>query len=174
MAIMYGVATVDEEGNETDDFQKVTTLRRTARKADVTWGTGDNASKVYITVLDEKVELKDPKFYDEMGKEVASATSESEYAYVVGNIGIVGREIVISAGKFPGTYYVTGDTYARSETTGKDEAFQFIIPKAKMLSEVTLTMEAEGDPATFNMSMKVLRPANGQMMKLVKYDVAAG
>lgn len=65
-------------------------------------------------------------------------------------------------------------TYARSETTGKDEAFQFIIPKAKMLSEVTLTMEAEGDPATFNMSMKVLRPANGQMMKLVKYDVAAG
>ena len=40
-----------------------------------------------------------------------------------------------------------------------------------MQSEVTLTMEAEGDPSTFNMTMKVLRPANGEMMKLVKYDV---
>lgn len=110
MAIMYGVKTVDEEGKETDDFAAITTLRRTARKADVTWGTNDATNKVYITVLDEKVELKDPKFYDEMGKEVSSVTSEAgEYAYVVGNIDIVGREIVISAGKFPGTYYVTGD-----------------------------------------------------------------
>lgn len=38
-------------------------------------------------------------------------------------------------------------TYARSETTGEDEFLQLQIPKAKMLSEVTLTMEAEGDPS---------------------------
>ena len=40
-----------------------------------------------------------------------------------------------------------------------------------MQSEVTLTMEAEGDPSTFNMSLKVLRPADGEMMKLVKYSL---
>ena len=49
--------------------------------------------------------------------------------------------------------------------------FQFIVPKAKMLSEVTLTMEAEGDPSTFSMNLKVLRPADGQMMKLIKYNL---
>ena len=48
--------------------------------------------------------------------------------------------------------------------------FQFIIPKAKVTSENTLTLEAEGEPTVFNMSLRVLRPADGQMMKLVKYD----
>lgn len=81
--------------------------------------------------------------------------------------------IEISANTFPGTYYVTGDTYARSEINGNDEFYQFIIPKAKMQAENTITLEAEGDPSTFNMSLKVLRPAGGKpMMKLVKYDMS--
>ena len=42
-----------------------------------------------------------------------------------------------------------------------------------MQSEVTLTMEAEGDPSTFNMNLKVLRPESGEMMKLVKYSITA-
>ena len=37
---------------------------------------------------------------------------------------------------------VVGDTFMRSEATGKDEAFQFVIGKAKVLSEVTITLEA--------------------------------
>lgn len=80
-------------------------------------------------------------------------------------------QIEISANSFPGTYYVTGDTFARSEANGKDEFFQFIIPKAKMNAENTITLEAEGDPSVFNMSLRVMRPADGKMMKLVKYDV---
>ena len=82
--------------------------------------------------------------------------------------------IEISASSFPGSYYVTGDTYARSATTGEDEFFQFIIPKAKVQSENTITLEAEGDPSTFNMSLRVLRPDDGKMMKLVKYDILSG
>lgn len=46
---------------------------------------------------------------------------------------------------------VVGDTFMRSEKTGKDEAFQFVINKAKVLSEVTITLEAEGDPSTNKM-----------------------
>lgn len=83
------------------------------------------------------------------------------------------QTIDVSANSFPGTYYVTGDTYARNEANGTDEFFQFIIPKAKVQSENTITMEADGDPSVFNMSLKVLRPKTGTMMKLVKYDVAA-
>jgi hypothetical protein len=80
----------------------------------------------------------------------------------------------VSADSFPGTYYITGDTYARSDVTGKDQFFQFIIPKAKVTSENTITLEAEGDPSVFNMSLTVLRPDSGEMMKLVQYELTAG
>lgn len=79
--------------------------------------------------------------------------------------------IEITPNTFPGTYYVTGDTYARSAITGKDEFFQFIMPKAKVQSENTITLEAEGDPSVFNMSLRLLRDADGGMMKLVQYSV---
>ena len=77
-------------------------------------------------------------------------------------------ELVISPDTYPGTYRVVGDALIRDKD-GKDEAFQFVINKAKMLSEVTLTMQAEGDPSTFNMSLNVLRDDNGDMMSLIKY-----
>ena len=79
--------------------------------------------------------------------------------------------ITVSGDTFPGTYYVTGDTYARSDIDGKDQFFQFIIPKAKMSAENTITLEAEGDPSTFNMNLTVLRPESGDMMKLVQYEL---
>ena len=43
--------------------------------------------------------------------------------------------ITITPDSFPGTYYVTGDTMIRSERTGEDEYFQFVIAKAKMQAE---------------------------------------
>ncbi len=33
-------------------------------------------------------------------------------------------------------------------------------------------MEADGDPSTFNMNLRVMRPADGVMMRLVKYSMA--
>ena len=79
--------------------------------------------------------------------------------------------IEVSANSFPGTYKLVGDTYARNKATGVDEYFQFIIPQAKMGAENTLTLEAEGDPTVFSMKMRVLRPRDGVMMKLVKYTI---
>lgn len=78
-------------------------------------------------------------------------------------------ELVISPNRFPDTYRVVGDALIRSEKDNMDEAFQFVINKAKLLSEVTLTMQAEGDPSTFNMTLNVLRDPNGNMMSLIKY-----
>lgn len=79
--------------------------------------------------------------------------------------------ISVSADTFPGTYYVVGDTYSRNKKTGKDEYFQFVIPQAKMSTENTITLEAEGDPTVFNMNLRVLRPEDGVMMKLIQYSV---
>ena len=62
----------------------------------------------------------------------------------------LGHMIEISADKFPGTYRVVGDTYVRSKANGEDERFQFIICQAKMSSEQTITLEADGDPAVNN------------------------
>lgn len=83
----------------------------------------------------------------------------------------LGHTIEISADKFPGTYKVVGDTFARNKTTGEDQRFQFVIPQAKMTSEQTITLEAEGDPTVFNLNLTVLRPDDGVMVKLIQYDV---
>lgn len=83
----------------------------------------------------------------------------------------IGHVIEISADKFPGTYKIVGDTYVRNKDTLEDERFQFIIPQAKMTSDQTITLEAEGDPAVFDMNMTVLRPDDGVMVRLVQYSV---
>lgn len=83
----------------------------------------------------------------------------------------LGTTIEISAEKFPGTYKVVGDTFARNKVTGEDQRFQLVIPQAKMSSEQTITLEAEGDPTVFNMTLNVLRPDDGIMVKLIQYDV---
>lgn len=84
----------------------------------------------------------------------------------------LGNTIEISAEKFPGTYKIVGDTFARSEATGEDQRFQFVVPKAKISPEsTTITLEAEGDPTVFDLTLTVLRPEDGIMMKLIQYDV---
>ena len=161
MAMMYGV-----DMEDTNAFAEEDEVLKTVKKSQVKDGK--------FLINGQEVAATEVVYYDADGKTVTAAEGNvpEDFAYATGKIKVTGQKIVISSDKFPGTYYVTGDTYARSETTGEDEFFQFIIPKAKMQSEVTLTMEAEGDPSTFNMTLKVLRPEDGDMMKLVKYSLA--
>ena len=98
-------------------------------------------------------------------------TLTGEKVFVTYEVAVNKKEIVISGDSFPGTYYVVGDTYARSDVDGRDQFFQFIIEKAKVTSENTITLEAEGDPSVFSMNLTVLRPESGEMMKLVQYDL---
>ena len=64
-----------------------------------------------------------------------------------------------------------GETYIRNQKTGKDQRMQFIIYKANVSSDTSITLEAEGDPTTFSMSVDVLVPPNDLMMELKEYDV---
>lgn len=84
---------------------------------------------------------------------------------------VTSKTLTIEADDFPGTYKIVGDTYIRNRDSGIDEYFQFIIPRAKMSAEQTLTLEAEGDPTTFNLNLTVLRPTSGEMMQLVHYTM---
>ena len=160
MALMFGdIDGVSKEG------KIYKTIYFTGNKIPPTWEA--NGQTYAVDEVSAKV-------YDaETGKEAQKDSLSAEGRYyctfevAAQDIGVID----INPSTFPGTYYITGDTYARSAITGKDEFFQFVVPKAKVQSEVTLTMEAEGDPSTFSMNLKVLRPDSGPMMKLIKYNV---
>lgn len=161
MAIMFGDGTV-----KTD----TTTLKKT-----IAWTatTGATVPTFFEGPQGKKYAVPSSAVtYDATGATVSSYSAGQVY-YTTFDMPITSAGTInIDANSFPGTYYVTGDTYARSSVTGNDEFFQFIISKAKVKSGNTITLEAEGDPSVFNLDLHVLRPATGPMMKLVKYDMS--
>lgn len=164
MAVMFGNGKVVSAttGSFSKTIQFIATAASTA-----------GAPSFWTDVAGVTHAIATPVYYDETGSTVVAtaiasgATYFATFNYAVKDI----ATITISAATFPGTYYVTGDTYARNAVTSKDEYFQFVVPKAKMMSENTLTLEAEGDPSVFSMNLTVLRPADGIMLKLVKYGI---
>lgn len=109
--------------------------------------------------------------YDATGSTVTNLTKGEKYIALCTASATSKKVLKIDADDFPGTYKIVGDTYARNRDTGEDEYFQFIIERAKMSAEQTLTLEAEGDPTTFNLNLTVLRPSSGHMIQLVQYDL---
>ena len=118
-------------------------------------GTGSEATYSDVTMAAGQVlSFKN----DAMGITTAAPAAQGDHIRIFWDELVTGDanadtavEVTISPDTYPGTYRVVGDTFMRSQKTGKDEAFQFVIGKAKVLSEVTLTLEAEGDPSTNNM-----------------------
>ena len=175
MAIMFGngkvksfeSSAVDQAGGEGTATESyiMKTIMVIGKNPDKTWTAPDG--KVHNMI--------NPKYFDAEGKTIDPANvADNEKYFCTFDLAAKGAVIEVSANSFPGTYYVVGDTFARSETSGVDEMFQFVIPKAKVTSENTITLEAEGDPSVFNMNLKVLRPADGVMMRLIKYDLVGG
>lgn len=176
MAIMFGNGTVTDYTGANAYIMKTEKFVATAETVP-TAGSGSTYSdasgwSAKYTAPDGKLyEKKNPKFFDAKGATPAKFTTGETY-FCSFDVLVDGAIIDIGASTFPGTYYAVGDTFARSRTTGKDEEFQLIIPKAKVMSENTITMEAEGDPSVFNMNLRVLRPADGKMVRLVKYKLS--
>lgn len=174
MAIMFGNGTVKSfdsgaASGDTGDY-----IMKTVQILVTKDGEDPNGTH-WIGPDGKKYEMINPKYYDAEGKAVKVADLKKDTRYLCTfDLKASGAVIEVSGNSFPGTYYVVGDTFARSEASGNDEMFQFIIPKAKVTSENTITLEAEGDPSVFNMSLKVLRPADGIMMKLIKYELTGG
>lgn len=190
MAIMFGNGYVSDIADKaimkTEYFTCTSTINTLPTQAQSVGSAADPATlggwnQVYTAPDGKKYVKYNPKFYsaNENGANrdavVKLTKLEKDKVYFCTyDLKVAGTVIDVSANSFPGTYYVTGDTYARNEASGDDEFFQFIIPKAKVTSENTITMEAEGDPSVFSMSLRVLRPADGVMMKLVKYNLEGG
>lgn len=161
MAIMFGNGTIATD---------TTVLKKT-----ITW-TAESAGAAAPTSFEgpqgKKYAIPSTAVnYDATGTSVTSFSAGQTYFTTFDMPVKDVSSIAIDANSFPGTYYVVGDTYARSAITGNDEFFQFSISKAKVKSGNTITLEAAGDPSVFNLDLHVLRPTSGPMMKLVKYDM---
>ena len=83
----------------------------------------------------------------------------------------IGKQIIIDAEHYPGTYRLVGETFIRDRYTGEDQRYQFEIPLCKMQSNNNLTLQADGEPVVFTMNLTALRKNDGTMMKLTSYDV---
>lgn len=138
----------------TFDTLKVSTLEMTAEQSEARGGKGNPPLIIWDYGREVNVTLEDAL----MSMDCLNAMFGDTTANNV---------ITVNANKFPGTYAVVGMTYARDED-GYDHVFTFYIPKAKIQSENTITMEAEGDPTVFNMSLRVLRGNDaGDMVKFI-------
>lgn len=178
MAIMFG----DKGGVGTEDSTEITKVAMTrilstaadstvemdtaeGRKTVKVLASGGSAYNTNIT------KVTDADGVDVPASEFGSKTAGDKF-FVHYKVTPTSKKVInINADTFPGTYYITGDTFCRSDVTGEDDFFQFIIPKAKMSPENTITLEAEGDPSVFNLNLTVLRPESGPMMQLVQYNL---
>ena len=161
MALMWGGATsaFTTGTKKIEKFLKykattATTLKKVEDEQGIEWDV--------IGYLDETGESHDTE---------PSVVKDKIYNLKVQREDAAAMTLEVKADDFPGTYKVVGDTYARNRNTGNDEYFQFIIHRAKMSSEQTLTLQAEGDPTTFNLNMTVLRPEAGPMIELIQYTL---
>ena len=181
MAIMFG----DKDGVDTKDTEKinkVTMARISATQADTTIEIDAKDGRKTVKVLADGggatynttagiVSVTDANRESIPAENFATQTA-GDKVFVHYEVTPTSKKVIdINADTFPGTYYITGDTFCRSDVTGEDDFFQFIIPKAKMSSENTITLEAEGDPSVFNLNLTVLRPESGPMMQLVQYNL---
>ena len=164
MQIMQGAESVDVSASTNKTKIDRTGKGIVAKRAD--------AETYYVAGFDK--EGVTYNYYDEKGDKIETLGADHNGTTVI--VHWVeeheAESITISSSTFPGTYRITGDTFARNQATGKDEFFQFIIPLAKVNPEQTITMQADGDPSTFSMTVRVLRPADGNMLQLIKYNSA--
>ena len=178
MAIMFG----GKDGVGTEDSTEITKVAMTrilstAADSTVEMDTAEgrktvkvlaNGGSAYNTGI---TKVTDADGVNVPASEFGSKTAGDKF-FVHYKVTPTSKKVInINADTFPGTYYITGDTFCRSDVTGEDDFFQFIIPKAKMSPENTITLEAEGDPSVFNLNLTVLRPESGPMMQLVQYNL---
>ena len=166
----YGDVEVAENGTITIkkdpvlmlDTLKVSNIENTAEQTEAKGGKGNAPLIIWDYGREINITLQD-----------ALLSEKTLSMMFEGDASTADKVIVINANVFPGNYTLLGKTFARSAVTGKDSLFTWYVPKAKVGSEVTLTMEAEGDPTVFDMTLRVLRDTGGVMMKLIKADEGA-
>ena len=125
---------------------KVSNLEFTAEQSEARGGKGNAPLIIWDYGREVNITLEDALLSVDCLREMFGGSKTDE-----------AKGITICANTFPGNYGVVGVTFARDQETGDDHLFTFYVPNAKVGSEITLTMEAEGDPTVFSMNLRALR-----------------
>lgn len=160
-----GAITVAKEGNVTKtpvlEFTtlKVSNIEFTAEQTEARGGKGNAPLIIWDYGREANITLEDALLSTDCLHTMFGSSSKN-------------KSIVVGANTFPGNYAVVGVTYARDQVTGDDHLFTFYVPNAKVGSEITLTMEAEGDPTVFSMNLRALRASatDDTMVALIPYE----
>ena len=132
------------------------------------WDSADNGQAIYDKDFDKKTDvdkfrIKQGTIYYKWSRTIKRKTGVDD--------GTLGKTFVIDAETFPDTYKIVGETYIREQKTGKDQKYQFVINRAQVSSNTSISLQAEGDPTTFEMQIDVLTPPNDIQMELKQIDV---
>lgn len=95
---------------------------------------------------------------------IASAANKKVIVYYTFDSADTTETYVIDASHFSGTYKLVGNTVIRNRETGKDEAFQVVIPNLKWSSNLNLDFSAEGDPQPTSFECEIMKAANSSTM----------
>lgn len=144
------------------DTLKISNIENTAEQTEARGGKGNASLLIWDHSREVNITLQD-----------AVLSPKTLSLMFEGNAAEADSVITISANTFPGTYAIIGKTFARDVKDGKDRLFTWYVPKAKVNSEVTLTMEAEGDPTVFDMNLRVLRDSDGTMVRMIREETEA-
>lgn len=155
--------------------------RETAIIVEDTVTTGDSkvtlkyapkvGTTVYVYNEDETEEMTGVSFND---KEVTfidnpkAPVGSKAVIYYIRTTDENSTTITVNAEKFPEYFRLVGFTVIRNRKNGKDEKFRFIIDKAKVDPNFTMTFQAEGDPAPFDFNVEVYPLENGDMYRMVR------
>lgn len=167
-----------------------TTVKTTDIKAvgrEVIVAVKDATSGVKVTLKDEPIAMNTVAVYKVdkgvMGQEVTGVTQDTDKKVlkIAGEAVAEGEQVMVfyeykvtaqdatqvtfNGSAFPATYKVVGDTIVRGED-GVDRKMQFVIPKAKLQSNFSLTMDAE-NVSTFDFTLDILVEAGTNKL----YDI---
>ncbi len=95
---------------------------------------------------------------------VPSASNSKVVVYYTFDSAETTETYIIDASHFSGTYKLVGNTVIRNRETGKDEAFQVVIPNLKWSSNLNLDFSAEGDPQPTSFECEIMKAANSATM----------
>lgn len=77
------------------------------------------------------------------------------------------KKFTFSSEKYPGYYTLVGRYYMLGND-GVEYENLLIIPKARINGDFTIELDAEGDPATFELTISVEKDTNNDMVKIIR------
>ena len=168
--IVHITETVDGTGSENSYQHKLTYAPKTDEGYDIWYcaldDEGNPTGRFYKGKVGEGniLEADTAKLGDKTSSDAGSHTAKGsaltgiksvfvDYYYTTEADPKNVMQIDIEPGKFGGNYYLEAETLFRDESTGRDDAAEFILPNCKIQSNFTFTMASSGDPSTFTFTV---------------------